>query len=133
VKRRIFLGTFVLSSGYYDAYYLKALKVRTLMRRDFARAFEACDVIACPTSPTVAFPIGERAMDPLLMYAADVYTVAANLAGIPGISIPCGLAAGLPVGLQLMGPAGADALLLKVARAYEQAVGSFAAAPEVVS
>jgi len=139
VKRRIFLGTFVLSSGFYDAYYLKALKVRTLMRRDFAAAFERCDVIACPTSPTVAFKAGERSMDPLLMYAADVYTVAANLAGIPGISIPCGLARPsgggpeLPVGLQLMGPAGADHLLLRVARAYEAAVGGFPLAPEVTS
>ncbi len=133
VKRRIFLGTFVLSSGFYDAYYLKALKVRTLMRRDFAAAFERCDAIACPTSPTVAFRFGERAMDPLLMYAADVYTVAAPLAGIPGISLPCGLSDGLPVGLQLMGPAGSDALLLKLARGYERAVGAFPAPPEVAT
>ncbi|HVY61635.1 MAG TPA: amidase family protein, partial [Planctomycetota bacterium] len=131
VKRRIFLGTFVLSSGYYDAYFLRAAKVRTLIRRDLERAFAACDAIACPTSPTVAFKLGERVTDPLLMYAADAYTVAANLAGIPAISIPCGLSEGLPVGLQLMGPAGADHLLLKMARAYETAVGGFPAAPEV--
>jgi aspartyl-tRNA(Asn)/glutamyl-tRNA(Gln) amidotransferase subunit A len=129
VKRRIFLGTYVLSSGFYDAYYIKALKVRTLIRRDFAKAFEECDVIACPTSPTVAFKMGERSMDPLLMYAADVYTVAANLAGIPGISIPCGLSEGLPVGLQLMGPAGSDPLLFRFARAYEKEVGGFAVPP----
>ncbi len=131
VKRRIFLGTFVLSSGYYDAYYLRALKVRALIRRDFDRAFERCDVIASPTSPVAAFRLGERTADPLLMYAADVFTVAVNLAGVPAISVPCGLTAeGLPVGLQLIGPPGADALLLRVARGYEREIGGFPAAPD---
>ena len=90
VKRRIILGTYALSSGYYDAYYLRAQKVRTLIRRDFAAAFEKVDVIVCPTSPDVAFPIGERTSDPLKMYLADIFTIAANLAGICGISVPCG-------------------------------------------
>jgi aspartyl-tRNA(Asn)/glutamyl-tRNA(Gln) amidotransferase subunit A len=134
VKRRIFLGTFVLSSGYYDAYYLRATKVRTLIRRDFERAFERCDVIAGPTSPVVAFKLGERTADPLLMYAADVFTIAVNLAGVPGISIPCGTTReGLPVGLQLIAPAGADALLLRIARGYEKRAGGFPAPPEVAS
>ena len=97
VKRRIILGTFVLSSGYYDAYYLRAQKVRTLIRRDFERAFEACDVVATPTSPVPAFRFGEKADNPLQMYLADIFTVPANLAGIPGLSLPCGFAAGLPL------------------------------------
>src|SRR5439155_877872 len=98
VKRRIMLGTYVLSAGYYDAYYLKAQQVRTLILRDYDRAFERVDVVAMPTSPTTAFPIGERAADPLQMYLADVFTVSANLAGLPAISVPCGFSAGLPVG-----------------------------------
>ena len=93
VKRRIMLGTYALRSGYYDAYYLRAQKVRTLIRRDFARAFEKCDVIASPTSPTVAFRIGEKSDDPLAMYLNDVFTIPCNLAGLPGISLPCGFAA----------------------------------------
>jgi aspartyl-tRNA(Asn)/glutamyl-tRNA(Gln) amidotransferase subunit A len=132
VKRRIFLGTFVLSSGYYDAYYLRALKARALIRRDFEEAFARCDVIAGPTSPTTAFRLGERISDPLLMYAADVFTVAVNLAGVPGISIPCGLAegsAGLPVGLQLIAPPNGDELLLRVARGLERHLGGFPLAP----
>src|SRR5262249_10347682 len=111
VKRRIILGTFVLSSGYYDAYYLRAQKVRTLIRRDFEQAFASCDVVATPTAPTPAFRFGEKTDDPLQMYLADIFTVPANLAGIPGISLPCGLVGGLPVGLQLLArPFDEDAL-----------------------
>jgi len=120
VKRRIILGTFVLSSGYHDQYYTRAQKVRTLVRRDFEEAFAQVDVIASPTSPTTAFRLGEKKDDPLQMYLADVYTIAANLAGICGISIPCGFHDGLPVGLQLLGPALGEETLLRVAHAYEQ-------------
>ena len=120
VKRRIMLGTFALSSGYHDAYYLKALKVRTLLKQDFDRAFERVDVIASPTAPTPAFAIGERTDDPLAMYLADVYTVSANLAGICAISIPCGFSSdGLPIGLQLQAPAFAEQRLLQTAHAYQ--------------
>jgi aspartyl-tRNA(Asn)/glutamyl-tRNA(Gln) amidotransferase subunit A len=121
VKRRIMLGTYVLSAGYYDAYYLKAQQVRTLIAQDYARAFETVDVIALPTSPTGAFRIGERTADPVLMYLADVFTVGANLAGLPAISVPCGLTAGLPVGLQLTARAMDEATLFRVAEAFEQA------------
>ncbi len=121
VKRRIMLGTYGLSAGYYDAFYLKALKVRTLLRREFDDAFREFDVLASPTSPTVAFPLGERTTDPVQMYLSDVCTVPANIVGIPAISVPCGFAHGLPVGLQLMGPALSEAMLLRVAHAYEQA------------
>jgi len=120
VKRRIMLGTYVLSAGYYEAYYLKAQKARTLLRQDFERAFARYDFLVSPTSPTVAFPLGDRVDDPLRMYMADLCTIPANLAGIPAISVPCGFAQGLPVGLQLMGPAFSEELLLKVAFAYEQ-------------
>jgi aspartyl-tRNA(Asn)/glutamyl-tRNA(Gln) amidotransferase subunit A len=131
VKRRIMLGTYVLSSGYYEAYYRKAQQVRTLIRQDFDKAFEKCDVIATPTSPTPAFLIGEKADDPLAMYLNDIYTVMANLAGIPGISLPCGLsAAGLPIGLQLLGPYWSEPTLLKLTHAYEQAQ-PFTARPTV--
>ena len=127
VKRRIILGTYVLSSGYYDAYYLRAQKVRTLIRRDFATAFEKVDVIVCPTSPDVAFPIGERTSDPLKMYLADIFTIAANLAGICGISVPCGFVHDgekkLPVGLQFLGKSLDEARLLGIADAYERASG----------
>ena len=120
VKRRIMLGTFVLSAGYKDAYYLKALKVRRLIRNDFDRAFQECDVIAGPTSPTPAFKIGERTDDPLTMYLSDVYTIGANLAGIAGISIPCGFTrSGLPIGLQLQAPPFEEEKLLRIARMYE--------------
>jgi len=120
VKRRIMLGTYALSSGYYDAYYLKGLKVRQLIRDDFTRAFERVDCLMMPVAPTTAFGLGEKLTDPLQMYLADVYTIAANLAGIPGISIPCGFdAAGLPIGLQILGPAFAEDRLLRIARMYE--------------
>jgi aspartyl-tRNA(Asn)/glutamyl-tRNA(Gln) amidotransferase subunit A len=119
VKRRIILGTFVLSSGYYDAYYLRAQKVRTLIRRDFEQAFAACDVIATPTSPIPAFRFGEKTADPLQMYLADIFTVPANLAGIPGLSVPCGLAGGLPAGLQLLGRPFDEATLLRAGHAYQ--------------
>ncbi len=121
VKRRIMLGTYALSAGYYDAYYLKAQKVRTLIKGDFDAAFERCDVVVCPTSPTVAFKIGEKAEDPIQMYLSDIFTLACNLAGICGVSLPCGFAEGLPVGLQIMGPAFGEEAILRVAYAYEQA------------
>jgi aspartyl-tRNA(Asn)/glutamyl-tRNA(Gln) amidotransferase subunit A len=120
VKRRILLGTYVLSAGYYDAYYRKAQQVRTLIRRDFDEAFATCEVIATPTAPEVAFRIGERSEDPLRMYLSDVYTVSASLAGIPGLSTPCGFSGSLPVGLQLLGPPLGEAALLRVADAYER-------------
>jgi len=120
VKRRIMLGTYALSSGYYDAYYLKALRVRTLLRRDFEQAFEKVDVIASPVAPTTAFRLGEKIDDPLAMYLGDVYTTSVNLAGIPGISIPCGFdAAGLPIGFQLMGPPFGEETLLAAAHQYQ--------------
>ncbi|MBN1507453.1 MAG: Asp-tRNA(Asn)/Glu-tRNA(Gln) amidotransferase subunit GatA [Sedimentisphaerales bacterium] len=120
VKRRIMLGTYALSSGYYDAYYLKALKVRNLIRGDFVRAFEQCDCIMMPVAPTTAFKIGEKVDDPLKMYLSDIYTIAVNLAGIPGISVPCGFdETGLPIGLQILTPAFSEAKLLRIARMYE--------------
>ncbi len=121
VKRRIILGTYVLSSGYYDAYYLRAQKVRTLIRNDFLKAFEEVDLIVSPTSPTAAFKIGEKVDDPLQMYLSDIYTISANLASICGISIPCGFtSANLPVGLQLLGRPFGEEQLLRAAHAYEQ-------------
>jgi len=122
VKRRIMLGTYALSAGYYDAYYLKAQKVRTLIKGDFDVAFEQVDVIVAPTSPTTAFRIGEKVDDPLQMYLSDVFTLSMNLAGICGLSLPCGFdAGGLPIGLQIMGPAFGEEQVLRVAHAYEQA------------
>ncbi|HWO09275.1 MAG TPA: amidase family protein, partial [Polyangiaceae bacterium] len=132
VKRRILLGTYVLSSGYYDAYYAKAQKVRTLIRRDFERAFDAVDVIATPTSPTVAFRLGERVDDPLAMYLGDIYQLPASLAGICGISLPCRLVDPddqLPVGLQLLAPALHEETLFAAAAAHEAAAGPFPLAP----
>ena len=124
VKRRILLGTYALSAGYYDAYYLKALKVRTLILRDFQKAFEQVDVILTPTSPTVAFKIGEKTDDPLSMYLSDIFTITCNLAGLPGISVPCGKnSEGLPIGLQLMANHFQEALLLRVAHHFEKAGG----------
>lgn len=120
VKRRIMLGTYALSSGYYDAYYLKALKVRTLIKNDFLDAFKHCDVILSPTTPTLAFRFGEKTEDPLEMYLGDVYNCAANLAGIPAISLPCGLSeSGLPIGLQLMAPHFAEDRLLHIAHQFQ--------------
>ena len=121
VKRRIILGTYVLSSGYYDAYYLRAQKVRTLIRQDFMKVFEEVDLIASPTSPTPAFKIGEKVADPLQMYLSDIYTISCNLAGLCGISIPCGFSDnGLPIGLQLLGKPFGEPELLSAAHAYEQ-------------
>jgi len=125
VKRRIILGTYVLSAGYYDAYYQRAQKVRELIRRDFVQAFGKVDALISPTSPDVAFPLGERRADPLRMYLADVFTIAANLAGICGISLPCGFAqtdegVALPIGLQLLGKPLDEARILQIAHAYEQ-------------
>jgi aspartyl-tRNA(Asn)/glutamyl-tRNA(Gln) amidotransferase subunit A len=121
VKRRIMLGTYALSSGYKDAYYLKALRVRRLIKDDFDRAFAACDVVMGPTSPVAAFKVGEKVEDPLAMYLVDIYTISANLAGIAGLSLPCGFTkAGLPIGLQILAPPFAEERLLRVARMYER-------------
>jgi aspartyl-tRNA(Asn)/glutamyl-tRNA(Gln) amidotransferase subunit A len=121
VKRRIMLGTYALSAGYYDAYYLKAQRVRTLLTRDFEEAFRKVDVIVGPTSPTPAFKLGEKVDDPLAMYLADIYTVTANLAGIPGISIPVGVnQEKLPIGMQIFGKHFDEGTILRVAHAYEQ-------------
>ena len=122
VKRRIMLGTYVLSAGYYDAYYLKAQKIRTLIKQDFATSFAKCDAVLTPTAPTPAFRFGEKVDDPLAMYLNDIYTVTANLASIPGISVPCGLSTNaLPIGLQLLGPDWSEGRLLQMAHAYQQA------------
>jgi aspartyl-tRNA(Asn)/glutamyl-tRNA(Gln) amidotransferase subunit A len=124
VKRRIMLGTYVLSAGYYDAYYLKGQQVRALVAKDFRDAFEKVDAIVTPTSPVPAFKLGERTEDPLAMYLADIYTVTGSLAGVPGISVPCGLTPdGLPVGLQIFGPHFGEQRVLQIARAYERASG----------
>ena len=124
VKRRIMLGTYALSAGYYDAYYLKAQKVRTLLTRDFDKAFQKVDAIVTPTCPTAAFRLGEKSNDPLSMYLADIYTVTADLAGIPGISIPCGpTREKLPIGVQILGKHFDEATILRIAHAYEQATG----------
>jgi aspartyl-tRNA(Asn)/glutamyl-tRNA(Gln) amidotransferase subunit A len=121
VKRRIMLGTYALSAGYYDAYYLKAQKVRTLIKADFDAAFERVDVIVAPIAPTTAFRIGEKSDDPLQMYLSDVFTLSMNLAGICGLSLPCGFDVdGLPIGLHVMGPALGEPQVLRVAYAYEQ-------------
>jgi len=133
VKRRIILGTYVLSSGYHDAYYLRAQKVRTLIREDFLKAFEKVDAIVAPTSPTAAFKIGEKADDPLQMYLMDIFTISANLAGICGISVPCGFTRSpkLPIGLQLLGRPFGEETLLRVAHAYEQSMGWRKERPEL--
>lgn len=130
VKRRIMLGTFALSTGYYDAYYLKAQKVRTLIKRDFDRAFESVDLIATPTTPTVAFALGEKTDNPVSMYLSDVMTLPGPIAGIPGISVPCGFSERLPVGLQFMAPPLGEPILLRVAYAYERISDFDSAAPE---
>jgi aspartyl-tRNA(Asn)/glutamyl-tRNA(Gln) amidotransferase subunit A len=132
VKRRIMLGTYALSSGYYDAYYLKALKVRNLIRADFTSAFEKCDCIMMPVSPTTAFKIGEKIDDPLTMYLSDIYTIAANLAGIPGISVPCGFDRNnLPIGLQILSPAFGEDKLLRIARMFESQTDWHRARPDI--
>jgi aspartyl-tRNA(Asn)/glutamyl-tRNA(Gln) amidotransferase subunit A len=137
VKRRIILGTYVLSSGYYDAYYLRAQKVRELVRQDFAKAFEKVDALISPTSPVPAFKLGERTADPLQMYLADIFTIAANLAGICGISVPCGFAEvdgrRLPIGLQLLGKPLDEARILQIAHAYEQSTDWHKARPPIAS
>ena len=130
VKRRIMLGTYALSAGYYDAYYLKALKVRTLIRREFEAAFERFDALVTPTSPTVAFRIGEKTDDPVAMYKSDVLTIPVNIAGIPCISIPCGFSEGLPIGMQVMGPALGEETVLRIAHAYQQATDWHTRRPE---
>ena len=129
VKRRIMLGTYVLSAGYYDAFYLKAQQVRTLLRRDYEEAFNSVDVVTMPTSPIPPFRLGEKTDDPLQMYLADIFTVSVNLAGLPGVSIPCGVAGGLPIGFQLIGRMFDEAMILRVADAYERATEWHKAAP----
>jgi len=132
VKRRIILGTYALSAGYYDAYYKKASQVRTLIMEDFKKAFDACDVILSPVAPTPAFNIGEIVDDPLTMYLSDIFTLSANLAGIPGISVPCGFSKdGLPIGLQLLGPHFSEGLLFKVAHRFEQATDAHLKKPKL--
>ena len=122
VKRRIMLGTYALSAGYYDAFYVKAQRVRTLIRRDFERVFAACDAIVTPTTPTTAFKLGEKTTDPLEMYLSDIFTISVNLAGLPGVSLPCGFdAQGLPIGLQIVGKPFDEPTVLKTAHAFEQA------------
>ena len=127
------LGTYALSSGYYDAYYLKALKVRNLIRSNFDSTFKRCHCIMMPVSPTAAFTIGEKVNDPLQMYLADVYTIAANLAGIPAISIPCGFDAdNLPIGLQILAPAFAEDKLLRTARMFESQTDWYKRKPGII-
>ena len=121
VKRRIMLGTYVLSAGYYDAYYLKAQRARTLIKRDFDQAFETCDVIITPTAPTTAFELGEKTEDPLQMYISDICTISTNLAGLPALSLPCGSdEKGLPIGMQIIGRYFGEETILRVAHHYEQ-------------
>ncbi|MGH9906400.1 MAG: amidase, partial [Pyrinomonadaceae bacterium] len=121
VKRRILIGTYVLSHGYYDAYYLKAQKLRRQIAQDFSEAFKTCDVIMGPTSPTTAFKLGEKSNDPIAMYLSDIYTISVNLAALPGMSIPAGLdASGLPIGLQIIGNYFDEARLLNIAHQYQQ-------------
>ena len=130
VKRRILIGTYVLSHGYYDAYYIRAQKLRRLIAQDFIEAFKKCDVIMGPTSPTTAFKLGEKAGDPVQMYLSDIYTIAVNLAGLPGMSIPCGFdTGGLPVGLQIIGNYFAEAKMLNVAHQYQLATDWHTRAP----
>jgi aspartyl-tRNA(Asn)/glutamyl-tRNA(Gln) amidotransferase subunit A len=131
VKRRIMLGTYVLSAGYYDAYYIKAQKVRTLIQRDFVEAFRQCNVIVAPVAPSIAFKIGEKIDDPLQMYLEDIFTLSLNLAGFCGISVPCGFSDGMPVGLQILGNAFEEKAILQVAYAYEQATEWHKMRPEI--
>jgi aspartyl-tRNA(Asn)/glutamyl-tRNA(Gln) amidotransferase subunit A len=131
VKRRIMTGTYVLSAGYYDAYYLKAQKVRQLIAADYAEAFKSVDLIAGPTTPTPAFELGAKTDDPITMYLNDIYTIGANLAGLPGMSVPCGFVDDLPVGLQIVGPHFAEARLLNAAHRYQQVTDWHTRAPEI--
>jgi aspartyl-tRNA(Asn)/glutamyl-tRNA(Gln) amidotransferase subunit A len=133
VKRRIMTGTYVLSAGYYDAYYLKAQRVRQLINQDFKRAFAEVDVLMGPTAPDVAFEIGAKASDPIQMYLNDIYTIGANLAGVPAMSIPCGFARGLPVGLQICGPHFGESRLLNVAHAFQKETDWHRRLPEAYS
>ena len=133
VKRRIMIGAYVLSHGYYDAYYLQAQRIRRLIANDFVEAFKSCDVIMGPTSPSTAFKLGEKAADPVQMYLSDIYTIAVNLAGLPGMSVPCGFAGGLPVGLQLIGNYFTEAKLLNVAHRYQQATDWHQRRPEGIA
>jgi aspartyl-tRNA(Asn)/glutamyl-tRNA(Gln) amidotransferase subunit A len=130
VKRRMIIGTYALSAGYYDAYYVKAQKVRTLIKAEFDAAFAKCDAIVTPTSPTVAFKIGQKVDDPLAMYLNDVFTLPGNIAGLPGISIPCGFSQGLPIGLQIMANSFQEAMMFRVAAAFERATAFHQARPE---
>ncbi|UCD84569.1 MAG: Asp-tRNA(Asn)/Glu-tRNA(Gln) amidotransferase subunit GatA, partial [Deltaproteobacteria bacterium] len=133
VKRRIMLGTYALSAGYYDAYYLKAQKVRTLIRRDFEEVFHECDVVITPTAPTPAFKLGEKTEDPLQMYLSDIFTISCNLAGIPGLSLPCGFnKEGLPIGLQILGGFLKEETIIRVAYTYEQSTDWHKKRPEVI-
>ena len=132
VKRRIMLGTYALSAGFYDAYYMKALKVRTLFARDFEAAFGEVDLIVTPTAPTPAFRVGEKTDDPLAMYLSDIFTIPVNLAGLPGLNLPCGFTAGgLPIGLQMIAPAFEEARLLQAAHAYEQSESWWSRSPDL--
>ncbi len=131
VRRRIMLGTYALSTGYYDAYYLKAQQVRTLIQEDFTRVVQEVDALVAPVSPTVAFPLGEKSSDPVQMYLSDVCTLPPNIAGLPCMSVPCGFDQGLPVGLQLIGPHLSEETLLRVAHAYQQATDWHLATPEL--
>jgi aspartyl-tRNA(Asn)/glutamyl-tRNA(Gln) amidotransferase subunit A len=134
VKRRIILGTYVLSAGYYEAYYRKASQVRTLMRKDFEEAFQKVDVIVAPTAPTPAFRIGEKTEDPLQMYLSDIHTIPVNLAGIPAVSIPCGFShEGLPIGLQIMGRHFDEGMLLRVAYTFEQSTNFYLKKPPSIA
>ena len=131
VRRRIMLGTYALSTGYYDAYYLKAQQVRTMIQEDFARVFQEVDALVAPVSPTVAFRLGEKTADPVRMYLSDVCTLPPNIAGLPCMSVPCGFDQGLPVGLQLIGPHLSEETLLRVADAYQQETDWHLATPEL--
>jgi aspartyl-tRNA(Asn)/glutamyl-tRNA(Gln) amidotransferase subunit A len=133
VKRRIMLGTYALSSGYYDAYYKKAQQVRRLVKEDFEKAFKEVDAIVTPTSPTPAFKFGEKTADPLTMYLSDVFTIPVNLAGLPGISVPCGFTKeNLPVGLQIIGKPFEEATILRIANVYEKEAGWYKRVPEIM-
>jgi aspartyl-tRNA(Asn)/glutamyl-tRNA(Gln) amidotransferase subunit A len=130
VRRRIMVGTYVLSHGYYDAYYLQAQRVRRLIARDFTEAFKQCDLVAGPTSPTVAFKVGEKASDPVQMYLSDIYTIAPNLAGLPAMAIPCGFGrGGMPVGLHVVGPYFGEARMLNLAHRFQRATDWHTRAP----